>query len=199
MHKDETASAFVDDAYFAARAPTVSGTYNMLSNMMTRADGALDWSASHNSKFELDKTGLMVFSSKQVPDPNNPRKTIPLPKPALTIGGHRVTPTAMHKFLGIILDQDLRFKAHADYAAAKGKFWVTQTHWISKMAKGRCGFLAWWLYNVVVTTKMLYRASVWLTPICRRPGQRKAEGSVGAAHKLGRVQHMAAIHITGAM
>ena len=58
LHKDEMASAFVDDAYFAARAPTVNRTYEMLSSMMTHTDGALDWATSHNSKFELIKWDL---------------------------------------------------------------------------------------------------------------------------------------------
>jgi hypothetical protein len=165
LRKDKTASAFVDDAYFVARGPTVCRTYEMLTNMMTCRDGTLEWSTSHNSKFKLDKTGLMVFAARCIPDPNNTWRTVPLSKPNLTINGHQIMPATAHKFFGVILDQDLRFKAHADYAAAKGKFWVTQTHRISKTAKGICGFLARQLYNAVATTKMLYGASIWLTPI----------------------------------
>jgi ribonuclease HI len=49
---------------------------------------------------------------------------------------------------------------------------------------------------------MLYGASTWITPIDRDGnggGHKKARGSVGSAAKLGRVQRMATIHITGGL
>jgi hypothetical protein len=198
--KDEIASAFVDDCIMAARASTVGEANNKVVNMVTRPKGALDWSRSHNSKFELDKTGLVVFTNRRVPDPTRPHKTIPIPRPSVIINGQEIKPSPTIKFLGLILDQELKFKAHADYAAAKGKFWITQTRRISKTAKGIRGHLSRQLYMAAAVPAMLYAASVWLTPIVRSNEKgRKSTGSVGAAAKLAKVQRMASIHITGAM
>lgn len=112
----------------------------------------------------------MIFSNKRIPDPGRPGKTMPAPRPPITVNGHVNMPVATTKFLGIILDQDLKFKEHADYAASKGKFWITQTRRISKTVKGIRGHLARQLYNAVAVPRMLYGASVWLNPIKRKKG-----------------------------
>jgi hypothetical protein len=75
--QDEIASAFVDDTYLAARAPSIEEAYDKLANMMTRPQGTLDWSWTHNSKFELDKTGLMTFTLRRVPDLISSREDYP--------------------------------------------------------------------------------------------------------------------------
>ena len=168
--------------------------------MMNRSRGALEWSRTHSSKFELDKTGLMTFTHRRIPDPTHPGKTMPITRPPITINGHLIKSSPSLKFLGIILDQELRFTAQADNAAAKGKFWITQTRRIAKSSKGIKGHLARQLYMAAAVPAMLYGASVWLTPI-RRSGSRgtKSKGSIGTANKLSRVQRMAATHITGAL
>ena len=70
--KDEFASAFVDDCIVAARALTVVEANNKVVNMVTRSKGVLEWSHSHNSKFELDKTGLVISTNRRVSDPARP-------------------------------------------------------------------------------------------------------------------------------
>ena len=81
--KEELASAFVDDCIVAARAPTVAESNDKVVNMLTRQNGALEWSQKHNSKFELDKTGLLVFTNKRILDQMQPHKTVPLPRPSV--------------------------------------------------------------------------------------------------------------------
>jgi hypothetical protein len=105
--RDEIASAFIDDSYLAARVQNIEETYNMLKQMMTRPQGVLEWAQTHNSKFELDKSGLMTFTHKRVPDPTRQGKTIPLPRPPIVINGHPINSSPTIKFLGIILDQEL--------------------------------------------------------------------------------------------
>jgi len=41
--------------------------------------------------------------------------------------GVKVLVVATHKFLGVILDQELRWKEHVQYALQKGTKWVTHT------------------------------------------------------------------------
>lgn len=45
---------------------------------------------------------------------------IPVPRCVLKINEHKVKPVEMHKYLGVILDQELHFKSHAAYAIRKG-------------------------------------------------------------------------------
>ena len=200
ISKDELASAFVDDCIVAARAPSVQESNERVVNMVTRPKGALEWSHNHVSKFELDKTGLIVFTNRRIPDPARPNKTIALHRPSVTINGQEIKASQSLKFLGVILDQELRFKAQADHAAAKGKFWITQTRRISKTTKGIKSHISRQLYKAAAVPAMMYGASIWLTPIVRSTVRgKRSKGSIGAATKLAKVQRMAAIHITGAM
>ena len=106
-NQNEIASAYVDDTYPAARAPGLAKSYSHLANMMIRPKGALEWSWTHNSKFKLDKMGLMTFTHRRVPYPIRPGKTIPLPRPPIVINNHAINSSPTTKFLGIILDQEL--------------------------------------------------------------------------------------------
>jgi hypothetical protein len=68
------------------------------------------------------------------------------------------------------------------------------------MANGMKGYLSCQLYNEAAIPAMLYRASVWLTPINKSSAMgMKSRGSVGVVSKLSRVQRTAAIHITEAL
>ena len=66
------------------------------------------WSKAHNSRFEMSKSVLVDFSrSKHVEWPN------------MTLQGTIISPKASHKFLGIILDQDLQWHQQANYTIGK--------------------------------------------------------------------------------
>jgi hypothetical protein len=198
--KDKIALAFVGDCIVATRAPTVVEANNKVVNMVTRPKGALDWSCNHNSKFKLDKTGLVVFTNRRVSASACLHKTIPILRPSVIINSQEIKPLPTFKFLGLILDQELKFKAHVDHAAAKRKFWIMQTRCILKTVKGTRGHLSQQLYMAAAVPAMLYAASVWLIPTVRSNEKGcKSTGSVGAAMQLTRVQRMASIHITGAM
>jgi len=104
---DELATAFVDNCIVAARALTVQEANNRVVNMVTRPKGALEWSRDHASRFKLDKTGLIVFTNRRVPDNMRARKTIPIPRPSVNINGQEIKASPSLKFLGVILDQEL--------------------------------------------------------------------------------------------
>lgn len=91
-----------------------------LKGTMEKPGRALEWSRKHNAEFELDKTALVCLSRKRIPDTDNPRKTVPIPRPSIMISGHTIHPSSSHKFLGVIIDQELRFKEQAASALAKG-------------------------------------------------------------------------------
>lgn len=72
--KDKLISAFVDDCIIATRTPTVEEPNSHVVNMVTRSNGAPDWSLTHVSKFEIDKTGLIIFTNRRIPDPTHPQE-----------------------------------------------------------------------------------------------------------------------------
>ena len=67
---NELKSAFVDDTMFFVAGQTYQENNEKLASMMTRQDGATDWSKTHNSNFKIDKFALLHLSRKHEPDPN---------------------------------------------------------------------------------------------------------------------------------
>lgn len=168
--------------------------------MMEREGGANEWSVTHKSKFEVDKFGPVHLTQKVVQDPNNPNKTIPMPRPDLHLTGHTITPSTSCKFLGVHVDQKLDWKEQSAYALGKGEKYTAQ---MRRLAQKRCGVpgrLGCRLHNGVVLTKMLYAVEVWCSPILPpKPGHMKRQGSVGFATKLATVQWQSTLFISGAM
>jgi hypothetical protein len=168
--------------------------------MMEKQNGALDWSREHNAEFELDKTALVCLSRRRVEDEDNPGKTKPAHCPSITIGNHEIRPSRSHKFLGVIIDDELRFKEHAAYALAKGTKYIMTCQWMIRTTKGMKGRWMRKLYKGVVIPKMLYAADIWCTDlISKGRGKSRGRGARGVVSQMARVHRMAAILTTGAM
>ena len=192
--KNEEVVIFADDTTLLARAKTLEDATGKLEEMMNKPTGANKWATTHNCTFATDKFALIGFSRKRERDPNNPRKTIPRTRPAIHINGAEIKPTAYHKFLGIMLDEELRFKVHADYALKKGATWLSQYRRLAKPTRGVALKYMRRYYLTVALPKMLYAADIFLAK-----GTAGAKGARGMIGKLARVQREAAILITGAM
>ena len=54
------------------------------------------------------------------------RKTKPTTRPTIQLSNHVIKPTTSHKFLGVIMDQELHFKEYINYALAKGNKFMGQ-------------------------------------------------------------------------
>ena len=68
---------------------------------------------AHNSRFKMSKSVLVDFSrSKHVEWPNT------------MLQGTVILPKASHKFLGIMLNQDLWWHQQANYAIGKALKWI---------------------------------------------------------------------------
>ena len=107
--KDKLALAFVDDTAFLAIGKTFEETHKILNDMLEHAGGGYHWSADHNSRFEPSKFALIDFSL------NRSRE-----RPPFITQNTTITPTKAHKFLGIIIDQELRWREQVSYALGKG-------------------------------------------------------------------------------
>ena len=89
---------------------------------------------------------------------------------------------ATHKFLGVILDQELQWKEHIQYALQKGTKWVTQYWMLTKLMKGVSAKHMRWFYISVAIPKMLYTADLFLIP-----GSEVGKGTKGFISKLVRI------------
>ncbi len=61
---NKSAMAYVDDAILIVTRENFIETHQTLMDMMTRPNGALDWSKDHNSRFEFSKLVLMDFAHR---------------------------------------------------------------------------------------------------------------------------------------
>ena len=83
---NELTLAFVDDTAFMAIGKDFNKTHAILVDMLEREGGGYQWSKDHNSKFETSKE-----------------------RPPIHVRGITIKLTKSHKFLGVILDQELRW------------------------------------------------------------------------------------------
>jgi len=104
---------YVDDMALVTMASSFAETHRLLNSMVSRSGGAREWSISHNSKFEASKSILIDFSC-----------TKGVEQPAMTFQGCTVTAQASHRFLGVIVDQGLRWRQHTDFALMKAAKWT---------------------------------------------------------------------------
>ncbi|KAG1886669.1 hypothetical protein F4604DRAFT_1521183, partial [Suillus subluteus] len=112
-----------------------------------------------------------------------------------------IQPSHSHKFLGIIIDEELRFKEHGAHALAKGTAYAMACNRMVKPTKGVRGTLMKRLFEGVVLPKMLYTADVWCSGLLPRGRSRRVNGrgTRGFASQMARVQRMASLLITGGM
>lgn len=69
--------------------------------------------------------------------------------------------TNSHTFLGVIVDNELRFREQAAYAVAKCTTWEIQARRLAKTIKGAPGRLCRQLYFSVALPSMLYAIDIW--------------------------------------
>ncbi|KIK13673.1 hypothetical protein PISMIDRAFT_17820 [Pisolithus microcarpus 441] len=186
--KNELTLAFVDDTAILATGKDFVSTHATLANMMERENGAYDWSTKHNSRFETNKFALMDFTQSRS------RQRVPI-----TLRGVRIDPSPTHRFLGVMVDHELRWKSHAAHAIAKGTRHAMMLRRLSSTTWGIPLKLMRQLFTATVLPKITYGASVWIHPMYTPNLDRTKRGSVGIAKKINTIQRTAAIAASGAM
>jgi hypothetical protein len=105
---------------------------------MMRQGGAMEWSKQHKCHFALNKFSLMGFTRRRTKDSGEAGKSKPQKRPHIKLNDIDIKPKDTHKFLGVMIDQELRFKAHAAYTLRKGMKWIEH----KRLAKGMKGIAA---------------------------------------------------------
>ena len=175
--KQELTLAFVNDTAFLAIGKTFEETHQILDDKLERNGGGFEWSSKYNSRFTPSKFMLIDFSM------NRTKEHLPM-----IIRGATITPSPSHKFLGVILNQELCWREHTAYATAKDARYAMLLRRLSKSAQGVPTKLICQLYQTVVIPHTLYAASVWLRPTYNAKTNSVVCGSMGTAKKIAQIQ-----------
>ena len=68
-----------------------------------------NWFTSNKLTLNVDKTQVMIFSRRKIPNPNT----------QVELNGQPIAPIAKTKFLGVIVDERLNWKDHVSFVAGK--------------------------------------------------------------------------------
>jgi len=142
----------------------------------------------------MDKFHIMGLTRMREPNPAKRPPTKPTQRHLLVLRDTQITMVKAHKFLGMLINQELRWKEHINYVLCKGMKWVMQ---YGRLAKPTNSILAKYMhryYLLVGVPRMLYAADLFLTP-----QSRKTWGTKGCINKPGSIQRLASLHITGTM
>ena len=187
--KHESAIAYVDDALLIATADTFEAAHQTLASMMTRQNGVIEWSTSHNSPLEYSKLALIDFAHQ------NNRK----PCPQLHLPHELITPVASAKYLGVIFNQHLKWKEQLALVTEKGLKWAAQIRRAAHPSWGIMPKYAKRLYISIALPKVLYMIDIWCMPIHSETAGCRAKGSVAAVKQLTTVQRAGTIAVTGGL
>ena len=148
---NDLALGFIDDIAYGTAG--ISGTANVR-RLKRRLQHAEQWRATHGAQFEVSKYVLVHYT-------RNYRKET---KAGLNISGIWVSPSRSAKYLGVILDQQLNFKEHLQYAIKKGTAAATALGSIGKATWGAPHQHIRQLFRATVMSRLEYAAVIWHRP-----------------------------------
>ena len=132
-------------------------------------------------------------------DLQRPGRLAPEIRPNFHLCNDVIKPSAAHKYLGIIFDQELHWWEQVEWATATAAKWTLQFHCLTKPSTGIRSRFMRQLYCAVAIPKFTYTADIWYAPVICRSQQAKATRSVGVTKRLASIQHMAITAILGAL
>ena len=191
--KDKLATNFADDAGCMTSGKTLEEAADKMWTLFQRDGGPAAWGRTHFSVYEFCKFAAiwMSRSRKESRDVDGRTRRIKQPPTRIQIDDeHEVTTTTSHKFLGVILDNELRFQKHAVYAIAKGEQWVSQ---VKRLTRGMCGAFARRLFYSVAIPSMLNAADMWCSQAVSPTYSRKKGSMKAAIWKMETMQRKAVL------
>ena len=146
----------------------------------------MEWSHRYYSEFELDKLQLIDFTRRLQTTSNPPpgKKTSLAQGNPITLNNTTVRPCQQARYLGVLLDPQLTFRAHFAQALARGQRSVDGLRRLTNTKKGVPAHLGRKLYKTVIIPRMLYAVDV----VCGPP-KANCSGAKGLMSKLARKWH----------
>ena len=174
-----TGLGFIDDITYGVEGFTDKGNARKLNQLLREAE---EWRKKHGVQFETSKYILVHFTRNYNQATNA----------AITVGKVTIEPSNEAKYLGVIFDKELRFKAHLQYIVKKGTKAAMALSRIAKSSWGLKYKYARQLYTAVITARTDYAAVVW-----HRPKDGNTMATSTQACKLDKIQRLAMKAITG--
>jgi hypothetical protein len=132
----EDAIGYVDDIALVAIGSDFVETTARLRNLMEKHEGGLEWSKSHNSRFEMSKSAVLHATRRTIADPeDNSLRTAP-PRPPLIVNEQTIAEVQSYKYLGIQIDRQLRWKEQEQRAVANATKWLLQYRRLTRPSSG---------------------------------------------------------------
>jgi len=156
---------------------------------MSKEGGVAEWSLTHSSCLEYSKLALIDFAHRSS---TQKRTTLKIP-------WGEVQPVESTKYLGVILNQQLNWKAQHAYTIEKGTKWVAQIQRIAKPTWGITPKYMRKLYIGVVLPRILYVVDLWCTPSCNKHAGSKSKGPIKVMKQITTIQRGGALAMTGAL
>jgi ribonuclease HI len=200
---NEDGTLFVDDSKVIVIGDDQTDLRMRVESFMHRRKGGFEWFTTHNSTVSLDKTKWVIYTRDREPILSPRTRGSPSTRPVqrihITLRGKRIDPSPFAKYLGVLVDQELRWKEQETRAAKTAMKWTLATRRLAKVNKGVSPSLMRRLYLSICIPKMLYAADVWMLLPSRSANTGRYTGSVMAIRKLASAQRVAALAITGAL
>lgn len=195
----EDTLGYMDDIAIIAIGNSFKETTARLREVMVRQDRCLDWSKVHNSHFEITKSAVLHTTRRTVIDLEDNSQRTPLERPPLEINGQVIREVQIIKYLGILINAQLRWKEQTQRAVANATKWLLQYRRLTRPSSGTSTKLMRQLYVAVALPKFMYGIDIWYTPPSKRARQTKNSRSSAALCQLQKNQRIATLAIVGTL
>jgi len=186
---NECALAYVGNMLMLVVADTFKEAHQKLENLMSKSGRVAEWSQMHNSQLEYSKLALIDFA----------HRTSTQERCAITLPWGELQPVESTKYLGVVLNQQLNWKAQHAYTIEKGMKWVTQIQRIARPSWGVTPKYTRKLYIGVVLPRILYAANIWCTPSHNKHTGSKGKSPAKVMKQFTSIQRSEAIAIMGVL
>lgn len=178
-HHEELGLGFIDDIGYGVKGATAAGNIGKLANMLEKAE---TWRQKHGAQFEKSKYVLIHFTRNKATNTDA----------SITVDGITIHPADEAKYLGVIFDNDLKYRAHVDQIVKKGTKFALAIAGIAKSTWGAKFKHLRRLFTAVAAPRMDYAAIIW-----HRPGDNRTAPTQTQVRKLSTVQRQIMRAITG--
>ncbi|KAF5392001.1 hypothetical protein D9757_003364 [Collybiopsis confluens] len=192
--EQEEGYGFMDDVAAIKWGKEVEKIHEGLGDMMRRDGGILEWAREHNCTFGVDKFTLVDFTRKRINNAGGATKTMRLQGQGVRIGDIKVEPVKAARFLGVMMDSELRWKEQHALMVKRGQGWLVQFRRLARMKDGMVASHIRQFYKSKAIPRMLYAADVVMAPQVRNQARTPA-----VTRQLATIQRQAARIISGAM
>ena len=174
-----TGLGFIDDIVYGVQGNTDKENARKIKRILNEVE---EWRKKHGVQFETSKYVLVHYTR------NRNVET----KASVTTNGTTIRPSDEAKYLGVIFDQELRFKSHLQHVVKKGTNVAMALFSIAKSTWGAPYMYVRQLFQAVVAPRIDYAAIIWHRP--------KDDGSTASTKQVGKlttVQRLAMKAILG--